>query len=142
MSGPRPVDPLRPHHRVSQKDRLEVQHPGNGEQHRGVFGNQQGAGHALVATLGIDVEEGLRNLLTATGSGCIQLGSVLCWVKPITAVNIRMDNEQAIAQATRTSSDQRGQTWPVSLGQEPSTHTAPSTPVEHSTQPHRLDPIP
>ena len=51
----------------TQEGLLEGQHPGNGEQHRGVFGYEGRAGQHLVAAGSVEVQEGLANGCTRTG---------------------------------------------------------------------------
>ena len=52
---------------LAQEHRLEGQHAGDGEQHRGVVGNQRGAGHGPVAAPLVEIEEGATNLVAAAG---------------------------------------------------------------------------
>ena len=46
-----------------------------------------------------------------------------------------MDNEQTMAQATLTTSDQQDRTWPESLERKQSTRISIAKPEEHSTLP-------
>ena len=54
---------------LPEEDRLERQHPRNGEQHRGILRNQGGAGHHFVAPLFVKAQECRPNLRTGAGGG-------------------------------------------------------------------------
>ena len=63
---------------LPQEHRLEGQHAGNGEQHRGVVRHQGSAGHGLVAPILVEAQEGGSDLGTTAGPSCGARGRLVC----------------------------------------------------------------